>query len=180
MINRSRLKRDPIQSSVIFSKLIWFIVSDVILLNQQLKRLATTATTNTETIMNTIDFSQSVYVIEDETIEEMTLQEYLESFWSDNTTTPFGIRPRLHIRTDRGDAVSELHKGADHYEIWTYGVNGNNLRKEIYDVYWTAAEAHRAILKSWLHDANTKSNSNPGYFTSIKEAQECQNELLHD
>lgn len=51
-------------------------------------------------------------------IEKTNLYDFVMSF-ADETTSPRGVEPRLHIRKNEDDNT---------FEVWTWGVRGQNLR----------------------------------------------------
>lgn len=63
--------------------------------------------------------NQTVFHFNNENeIEETTLYAHIMES-EDQTTTPRGVGPRIHIRENEEDGT---------YEIWTWGVNGNNSK----------------------------------------------------
>lgn len=69
-------------------------------------------------------------------IESLTYADYLSQFCSDETTTPKGVAPRLHIReTD------------ENFELWTWGIGGNNPHR--LETFTTEEEATKVIYESW-------------------------------
>jgi len=73
------------------------------------------------------ELTQPVYLIGDNyQIEETTYGQYLRDYGADETTSPNGIAPRIHIRqiehapSDGNYCIS--------YEIWSWGVSGNHPR----------------------------------------------------
>lgn len=61
----------------------------------------------------------------DNQIEAMTMAEYLTEFWSDQTTSPRGVQPRLHV-VEASKWDEEMEGDVPVYEVWTWGLVGNN------------------------------------------------------
>lgn len=76
------------------------------------------------------------FIFYDKEIDDLTYGEYLYKFGSDETTTPKGVAPRLHIR-ETGES----------FELWTWGVNGNH--PALVSIYDTEKEAYLAICEVW-------------------------------
>lgn len=77
--------------------------------------------------------SQVVYIIEEGRIVESAIRDL--SGYIDETTTPRGIAPRLHVRSA---------------ELWTWGHQGNN--PHMIRAYDTEAEAQEALEDSFAFD----------------------------
>lgn len=123
-------------------------------------------------------FNQTVYLVEDGELEVMTLEEYLSEHWSNETTSPLGVAPRLHIRNAEGDKVNEFDEGSEYYEIWSWGAGGNHPKRYSREAEFdTAEEAYEAILEEWLHASQTQSTTAPSYFEDKDEAEEWLSEF---
>jgi hypothetical protein len=102
---------------------------------------------------------------------ETTLADYLNEFWSDETTSPSGVRPRLHIREETDEETGETT-----FELWTYGVNGNNPRK--LETFETEKEAENWILEYRYEKYLNSFSDSPVIFYSEQEIDEFIDENL--
>jgi len=63
------------------------------------------------------------FIVNERSIESITYREYLNEYGQDLCTSPRGVCDRMHIREVEGEDGIE-------YQVWTWGVNGNNPRYE--------------------------------------------------
>lgn len=118
------------------------------------------------------DFNQTVWYLDHKGEKvETTLADYLNDFWSDECTSPTGVCPRLHIREETDEETGETT-----FEVWTYGVNGNNPRK--LETFETEKEAENWILEYRYNKYLTTSNDAPSLFDSEQEIDEFIDENL--
>lgn len=80
------------------------------------------------------DFTCTVHVLDNLGIISGTLADMCRRY-ADETTTPEGIAPRMHIRGT---------------ELWTWGVSGNN--PALVATFKTDEEAKHALLLCWRMD----------------------------
>lgn len=67
--------------------------------------------------MTTQQLEATGFTINGKTINSTTYRDYLSDYGSDETTSPRGVAPRLHIR-----------EVEEEYQIWSWGVGGNHPR----------------------------------------------------
>ena len=104
-----------------------------------------------ENKMTTAQLNATGYIVIGREVKEITYSEYLSEYGGDETTSPNGIAPRMHIREVLGgvyqhvangtmiteDEYDELSEEAqewynwygekvNQYQIWSWGVNGNH------------------------------------------------------
>ena len=103
------------------------------------------------------ELDQKIFVVET-FIEEMLYSEFLYTHGSDETTTPDGIAPRMHIREIK-----------DKFQIWSWGVRGNN---PFYTGTSFDCEENADLCIYDYYELDVKGNDNtPSYFFSIEEAK---------
>lgn len=72
--------------------------------------------------MTTQQLNETGYIVVDNEVLLTTYRDYLDEYGTDKTTSPRGVESRLHIRE------KEDNEGNVTYELWTWGVGGNNPR----------------------------------------------------
>lgn len=92
-------------------------------------------------------------------IEKTNLYDFVMSF-ADETTSPRGVEPRLHIRQNEDDNT---------FEVWTWGVRGQNLREIGSGL--TEEEAIDWIYSSVYCTDFQNSSESTIYFESEEEAK---------
>lgn len=107
------------------------------------------------------DFEKKGFINNDGKIESMTYGEYCREYGGDETTSPRGIAPRIHIRED------EISEGVTEYQLWSWGVSGNNPYK--LDTYESEEEAELALMKSFEYYAINKNDNAPQFFNTEEE-----------
>jgi hypothetical protein len=132
------------------------------------------------------------FIVVDNDIEELTYKEYLHSYGADETTTPKGIAPRMHIRerdtciyenTTTGERITEdeywLLDEEDReeysyignipkYELWTWGTGGNYPQKiSSFDSYEDAELELYSYFQWYVKEHNWNA---PVFFDSFDEA----------
>lgn len=117
--------------------------------------------------------NQPIYFAYPETgeVEEGTFKEVIQDYFRDETTSPRGVEPRLHIRqNDEGK-----------YTIWTWGVRGNNPREYDDREYDNEEDAQTRLWEFWIgnyeKDDGSGLNDCPHFFYSEKEAKDWLNEI---
>lgn len=109
---------------------------------------------------------QTVYVVIDGEVEDMSYEDYLNEYGKDETTTPHGIGDRMHIREvedDEGNAIE--------WQVWTWGVGGNHPAFSGTS-FETEEEAEMYSFERkewWIAEKNWDA---PRWFDSEKEAEE--------
>ena len=105
-----------------------------------------------------MDYTKTIYVLTaKDKLEEYTLAAFLREFCSDETTSPRGVEPRLHIRERDGK-----------FDVWTWGPAGNFPRK--LDTFDTEEEAERDIMHAWYTAwCNGNAGCNVATFDSVEE-----------
>jgi hypothetical protein len=99
-----------------------------------------------------------------------TLKEYLRQYGADETTTPRGIGPRIHIRpkmVDFDGQGNEVYK----YEIWSWGPSGNNPRF-IGEEFEKEEEAELALYDYYYDYTINKNWNSPMFWLTNEEATE--------
>lgn len=137
-----------------------------------------------------------VYIIEGDKIKEITMKEYLETYWNDETTTPEGLANRTQVRailvSKNGKLLDYSHcedsLDPEHYEedgwipevkwgtfTWS-GAWGNHPFKWNGDEYDSWDEAYETILDGFYHDFLTLSSNVPIAYETFEEAKEVLKE----
>lgn len=96
--------------------------------------------------------------------EKIRYSDYLKEFHSDETTSPRGVEPRLHI----------VQNTNGRFEIWSWGVNGNRplVYNDNHGAGFTKKEAEAALLVAWEFNHLVESSNEPPYFECRKEARQ--------
>lgn len=139
-------------------------------------------------------YEYPVYIVERELIKKMTMKDYLELYWNDETTTPEGVANRTQVRAilvgRNGELLNysrcekdlnpEFYKDEEdgwipeiNYGTFTWsGAWGNRpfvWNKDIYDSW---EEAYEAILDGFYRDFQTQSSNVPIPYQTFEEAKE--------
>lgn len=145
-------------------------------------------------------YEYPVYIVEGELIKKMTMKEYLETYWNDNTTTPEGLANRTQVRAilvgRNGELLNysryEEYLDPDYYKdeedgwipeikygtfTWR-GAWGNGPFVWNRDEYDTWEEAYESILDGFYRDFQTKSTDAPIVYETIEEANQGLIRLL--
>jgi hypothetical protein len=145
-------------------------------------------------------YDYSVYIIEQNNIEEITMKEYLERYWNDHTTTPEGLANRTQIRAilvgRNGELLNynryEENLDPEYYKneedgwipeirygtfTWT-GAWGNGPFVWNGDEYDSWEEAYESILDRFNHDFQTKSANVPIPYLNKEDAEDELKEIL--
>lgn len=103
----------------------------------------------------------------DNQIEAMTMAEYLTEFWSDQTTSPRGVQPRLHV-VEASKWDDEMQGDVPVYQVWTWGLAGNNpaYTGKKFD---TMEETDNYIMFCWALDYATLSSNCPEFIQDDAE-----------
>lgn len=129
---------------------------------------------------------------------QIPFAEFLREFCADETTSPKGIEPRLHIRgpfyqTSDGVIHDEILE-ADHwikdqeleddldevpeiYELWTWGVNGNNPKKLMDNLAHDQAEYE--LLTGWERNLHERDPGVP-LFDSKEDLDQYKKEMAEE
>lgn len=122
-----------------------------------------------------IDFKNEIFIINtDGEIEAMTYDRYLGDHGADETTSPRGVAPRIHVREvevekvigedEDGDDVTEM---VTEWQLWTWGVMGNNPR--YLESFETEEEAEVSVLEHFEYNLE-KNWDAPTAYDSYEEA----------
>lgn len=145
---------------------------------------------------NETRFDAMIFVVfNDNEIEEMTWGEYLSEYFSDETTSPRGVEPRLHIREFKvpydmsiEDEFDEFHdlndevrlkaispsedseiKTVTFFNLCEWKVNGDYTIVERFN---TEAEAEEELLEYWENLYHNKDWDCPTHFYTKDEAED--------
>lgn len=100
-------------------------------------------TLNLKLMKPTNKFEQKVFWLNfDNEIEETTYGDMVREF-ADETTTPNGVAPRMHVRENEEEGT---------YELWSWGVQGNN--PSFVRSFDTEEEANYALYETFEADMN--------------------------
>lgn len=115
--------------------------------------------------MTTQQLEATGYIIITEilSIESITYRDYLHSYGSDETTSPIGIAPRLHIRE-----VNVNGSEAPQYQLWTWGINGNNPR--LISTHETTEDAESDLYDSLYYYISEKNWDAPIFHEKMEDA----------
>ena len=104
----------------------------------------------------------NVWTIENSEIVTTTIEDLIEDYdWKDETTSPRGCEPRLHIRED--------------CEVWSWGIGGNNPYKVA--TFDSNEEADDYRWSCWIEAFMTEDCA-PSFFDSEEEAEEVLQERI--
>ena len=107
-------------------------------------------------------------------VEQMSWGEFVREHGADETTSPRGVAPRIHIRHNEeieyvvNDKGEEVLTGEIKYEIWSWGISGNHpsFTGTSFD---TEEEAEEEVLKHFEYNCE-KSDQTPMYYSTEQEA----------
>ncbi|MDH4127131.1 MAG: hypothetical protein OEV44_00145 [Spirochaetota bacterium] len=144
--------------------------------------------------------NETIYIIKHDEIEEDIFKTIIEDYFRDETTTPGGVAPRMHIREEGAFETTdgELHRTKEEaeqwikdndleneikdkrrWELWSWGISGNHPKFQ--ESYETEEEAEEALWKCWLnnfdYDNGSGLNDAPAFFFDKKEAEEYLEQL---
>lgn len=145
------------------------------------------------------ELNQTGYIIEGFRATPITYGDYLREYWSDETTTPNGIAPRLfvaeiehgdeYIITDRDDIYNSREEAEDAanadgiplsriishtgmtYEVRSWGVNGSGPSR-LLETFDNKEEAELAICARWEYHYYNDSTDAPTFVDTLAEAAE--------
>lgn len=139
-------------------------------------------------------YEYPVYIIDGDEIREITMKEYLETYWNDETTTPEGLANRTQVRAIlvgrngellnysryEEDLCPDYYMDEDDgwkpeikYGTFTWsGAWGDGPFVWNRDIYDSWEEAYEAILDGFYRDFQTKSSSVPIPYQTFEEAKE--------
>lgn len=92
-------------------------------------------------------------------IEEISYRDYLRDFGADETTSPRGVEPRIHVR-----------EGEECWELWSWGVNGNNPYK--IGGYDTEEEAESEMYEHFEFYAREHNWNAPIFYYTKEDAMQ--------
>jgi hypothetical protein len=152
----------------------------------------------TKTFKSKYDYP--IFIIEDDEIKQISMREYLETYWHDETTTPEGLANRTQVRTilvgrngellrysrDEERLDPEYYKDEEDgwmpeikYGTFTWtGAWGNGPFVWNRDKYDSREEAYETILDKFYHDFQKYSSSAPTPYMTTEEAEEALKEHL--
>lgn len=105
------------------------------------------------------------FVNEDLEVEETTEAEFINQS-IDETTSPRGVEPRLHVRENEDDNT---------FEVWTWGPSGNNAK--FIKSFEIKEEADEFIFqKTYEYDFMEDDQRDTQYFFNEEEAQALADE----
>jgi len=112
--------------------------------------------------------SKTVYVFDyNGEIEQTNLYDFIMES-KDETTSPVGVMGRLHIRHEDGH-ISHVHNDEGNYEVWTWGILGNNPR--FIEEFETEEGAEEHIFdKVYSYDFMEDDQRDISYFDTYEEA----------
>ena len=139
---------------------------------------------------NQTKWNEEIYIINhNNEVESMTWREYVCEFGADETTSPRGVAPRIHVREvavmvyqniETKDLIDEedydnldeeeqdnfsFYGERQNYEIWSWGVNGNNPRY-LGPTFENEEEADNDILEHFEYYVQNKNDNAPSYFNT--------------
>jgi len=121
--------------------------------------------------MKKTNFNQKVWHLNEKAEKvETTLADYLNEYYSDECTSPTGVRPRLHVREEIDEET-----GDKIIEVCTWGVSGNHPHR--LESFETTEEAENWILKDRYETYLNASDNNPPLFWNEAEIDEFIIEL---
>jgi hypothetical protein len=139
-------------------------------------------------------FDEIIFITNGSRIEEMTYGEYCREYGGDETTSPRGIVPRMHVRPKDGDVYQNMDSKeliseqeyecleeieCENYsfygqttvawEIWSWGVGGNHpsFTGTSFD---NEADAYNEIMEKFEYNATNKNDNAPSYYSTQDEA----------
>ena len=101
--------------------------------------------------------SDIIYIIKDGQAVETTCNDLIEEYSAickDETVSPDGVEPRLHIREET--------------EVWSWGSTGQN--PELVEECETEDEAEEYLWKCWVNFLNTKDKA-PNYWVKLEDCE---------
>lgn len=133
------------------------------------------------------DFQHNIFVIQNNTIHQMTYEEYLNEYWSDETTSPRGVENRQQIAAvlfdENNDVLTYSLNNRDNltpndnetlkFALYNWGPSGNRGQL-IYEFFDTEEEAYIKLLEGKEYDYHNKSTNIPTAYESFEEAEEIR------
>lgn len=116
--------------------------------------------------MKTLErLNQRIYIIKNNEIEEDIFKSIIEDYFRDETTSPKGVMPRMHIRKNENEET---------FELWTWGILGQFPKFQ--KSFETENEANDALWECWLnnydYDDGSGLNNAPAFFFEKEDAKE--------
>lgn len=161
-------------------------------------QLKTKKAMETKTFKSKYDYH--IFIIENDSIVQMTMREYLQTWWHDETTTPEGIANRTQVRAilvGRNNELLNYSRYEDSLDPEYYKDEEDGWMPEIkYGTFtWTGAcgngpfiwnrdkynswdEAYETILDGFYHDFLTKSTNAPSVYLDKEEAEKALKEHI--
>lgn len=122
-------------------------------------------------------WNEKVFVINNNNKPElMTYGEYVREFGGDETTSPRGVEPRIHIREKdysgyvENEAGEEVFQEDIKYQVWSWGTGGNHpsFTGAEFD---TKEEAENDVYEHFEYNAQNHNDNAPGYYSTEEEAE---------
>lgn len=108
--------------------------------------------------------NETIYIVNDNEIEEDILKTIIEDYFRDETTSPKGVEPRVHIRENKEEGT---------YEVWTWGTLGRFPK--LLESFETEDESEEYQLECWLYNFDNDDGSGlddaPVFFFDKEEAE---------
>jgi hypothetical protein len=136
-----------------------------------------------------------IFIIDGDEIIQMSMKEYLETYWNDETSTPEGVANRTQVRAivlGRNNELLDYSHNEDTLDTefydeeveikygtftWT-GAWGNGPLKWNMDEYDSWDEAYETILDQFYHDFQTKWTDAPSVYMDKRDAEEALKEHI--
>lgn len=113
------------------------------------------------------------FVIEHQNVIETNLYDFVMKS-IDETTSPVGVMPRIHVRHESFSCSYGLRNRVNNnegkYEVWSWGVSGNN--SSFIEEFETREEAENYIFQLvFKYDFISDDQRDTSYYFSIQEAE---------
>jgi hypothetical protein len=109
-----------------------------------------------------------VYIIDRDEIKQMSMKEYLETYWNDDTTTPSGVANRTQVRVLEADGWTAKIKYGTFSWIEKSGKYSFVWNRDEYDSW---EEAYECILDYLFYNFETKKHDAPDAYPTKKTAE---------
>lgn len=115
----------------------------------------------------------NIYVVDDTDIVETKLYDFV-MLSVDETTSPVGVMPRIHVRHENFSCSyglrNRVNNNEGNYEVWTWGVKGNN--PSFIEEFETREEADNYIFQLvFKYDFISDDQRDTSYYFSVQEAE---------
>lgn len=114
-----------------------------------------------------------IFVFENQSVIETNLYDFV-MLSVDETTSPVGVMPRIHVRHESfycsWGLKNRVNNDEGKYEVWTWGVSGNN--SSFIEEFETREEAENYIFQLvFKYDFIFDDQRDTSYYFSIQEAE---------